>query len=1058
MTKVLSLLSMLLMYGILAAAQAPASGGAQTKTVTGTVTDEKSIPISFASVVIQGTSRGTTTNEKGIFSLEVQPGAVLIISATGSNNQTVTVGTASTYAIILKKTGDLDEVVVTALGIRRKPRELGFSTATIKAEQITAANNPNLANALTGKVAGLVVTNVNSSVQANTRVVLRGNRSITGNNQALVVLDGVPVPSTTLDYLNPNDVESVNTLKGGQAATLYGSDGVNGAIVITTKKGRNGRNTVTVTSSANLEQVSFMPKFQNRFGNGSGYSYTPELNYRAYENQSYGDEFNGSRRPLGRVTEDGDTLMVPYSALPNEKKKVWDVGSVIQNDIALSGGDEKSSFYLSFQDAITSGVVPGDTRRRDAFRFNSSRTVGKVKAGFQATYAQDRVDRTNSDFYWLVINAAAHVPLTKLRDWKNSKFASPNGYYNDYYNNPWFELDNKRRTGISKSFNGSFDLQYAPVDWFNATYRLGLISSTAEEKFTTGRFIYSDWAKHSAYVPEPWTNDYDGIDRASSDVLGGVTDRTATTNRVNSDLLVTFRKDFKNITTTLVLGNNIQQRTSNALQVASGSIVIPDLYNISNRTGELAGDQLYTKQRKYGFYGDLTVGINDYLFLHGAARRDGTSLFYKEGRSASNYQYMYYGADVSFIATDAIPALKTGVLDYLKIRGGFNRNANDNIDPYSLDLVYNLGAGFPYGSLPGTTVDNTFPSPDLKPEFVKSFEGGVEVSLLNSRIGLDFTYYYQISEGQIIDVDMSAATGYRRARINAGRLDNKGFEAELKLQLVKSKNLNWDLNINYGFNDNVVKSLYGDMNALSLGNNFTESNTITASMFAQKGSPYPLLKTTYFVRDSLGRIIINPATGYPSRATDQLAAGRTIPKHTLGITTRLTWKNLAFSSTMEYRGDYYIFHGLGSNMTFTGVAAVTAQYGRENFVIPNSSYADGSGKYVANTSIPVSDGHWFFWDQLFRYAGENYVTKGDFWKLREVTLTYTLPARITSKMKFLKSASFSLIGRNLLMLLPKDNLYTDPEFANTTGNSIGINTTLNTPPVRSYGATLSLTF
>ncbi|WP_315822922.1 TonB-dependent receptor plug domain-containing protein [Paraflavitalea speifideaquila] len=314
---------------------------AQSKTVTGTVTDEKGLPIPFASVVIQGTTKGTTTNEQGVFTIEVQSGSVLLVSATGTNNQALTVGAANTYKVSLQKTGSLDEVVVTALGIRRKPRELGFSTTIIKNEQITAANNPNLAGALTGKIAGLVVTNVNSSVQANTRVVLRGNRSITGNNQALIVLDGVPVPNSTLDYLNPNDIESVNTLKGGQAATLYGSDGVNGAVVITTKRGRSGRNVVTFTTSANAEQVSFMPDFQNRFGSGSGYGNTPAQNYRAFENQSYGDEYDGSRRPLGRVTEDGDTLMVPYSARPNEKKKVWDIGSVFQNDISLAGGDEK---------------------------------------------------------------------------------------------------------------------------------------------------------------------------------------------------------------------------------------------------------------------------------------------------------------------------------------------------------------------------------------------------------------------------------------------------------------------------------------------------------------------------------------------------------------------------------------------------------------------------------------------------------------------------------------------------------------------------------------------
>ncbi|WP_276482855.1 SusC/RagA family TonB-linked outer membrane protein [Paraflavitalea pollutisoli] len=1050
MSRILSLLSLLLLYGWMAVAQ--------TRTVTGTVTDEKGNPIAFASVLIQGTSRGATTNEKGAFTIEVNPGAVLVISAAGASSQSVVVGAANSYPIALQKNGTLDEVVVTALGIRRKPRELGFSTTIVKGEQITAANNPNLANALTGKIAGLVVTNVNSSVQADTRVVLRGNRSITGNNQALIVLDGVPVPGNTLDYLNPNDVESVNTLKGGQAATLYGSDGVNGAVVITTKKGRGSKSTVTVSSSANFEQVSFMPKFQNRFGNGSGYSSLPSLNYRAYENQSYGDEYDGSMRPLGRVTEDGDTLMVPYSARPDEKRKVWDLGSVFQNDVSISGGDEKSSFYISFQDARISGVVPGDTRNRNAFRFNSSRTFGKLKAGFQATYAIDRFDRTWSDFYELVVNSAAHVPLTELRDWRNNKFANPNGYYNDYFQNPWFDLDNNRHKGNTRSFNGSFDLQYAPTDWINATYRLGLVSSNAEQKFTTGQFIYSDWARNRAYVPDPWTNDYNGISRARGNITGGVEDRFSSSNRLNSDLILSFSKDFNNISTNLILGNNIQQSTSNYLEVASGSVMIPDLYNIANRTGELQGEQTYARDRKYGFYGDLTVGINDYLFLHGAARRDATSLFYREGRKSSFYQYWYYGGDVSFVVSDALPVLKLGPIDYLKLRAGYNKNANANIRPYSLDLIYMMGSGFPYSSLPGGTVDNTLPDGGLRPEFVKSFEGGFELSLLKNRIGLDFTYYYQISEGQVMEVGMSAGTGYRNARLNAGRLDNKGFEVELKLQPVKTKTVTWDLNVNYSLNDNVVKELYGDMNALSLNNNYIESRVATAFVYAQKGSAYPLLRTTGYRRDSLGRVIVSATSGNPSIAADQVAIGRTIPKHVLGLSTRLTWKAFALSATMEYRGGYYVFHGLGSTMAFTGISAITASYGRENFVLPNSVYEDGSGKYVPNTTMPVSDGHYGYWDTQFKNAGENFVSRGDFWKLREANLTYTVPASLIGKMKFIKSASFSLIGRNLFMLLPKDNQYADPEFANTTGNALGINETTNTPPVRSFGATLSLVF
>jgi len=1040
---------------------------AQEKKITGTITDQNGLPVENASIRLKSSGGGVSADAKGMFTINAKAGDVLIISAIGFENMEITIGDNSTAvsARMIKSEGQLSEVVVTALGIRKRPREVGYATASVRSDQITVANNPSLASALSGKLTGLVVTNVNSSVQADTRFVLRGNRSLTGNNQALVVVDGVPVSPNTLSYLNPNDVENVSILKGGQAATLYGSEGSNGVLVVTTKRGAKGKTQVNFTSSVTMEQVSFLPQFQNRFGSGSGYDYDPTTNYRSYENQSYGDEYDGSMRPLGRTLEDGSVMMVPYSARPDEKRKVWDNGSIIQNDISIAGGDERSSFYLSFQDARTNGVVPGDTRQRDVIRFNAGRNYGKFKASFQSSFTQDNFERTSTDFYTAVLNAAAHIPLRELRDWRNNKFANPNGYYNDYVNNPWFNLDNFRSAARNRYFNGSIELNFAPTKALSATYRIGLTNQHTEGNFTQGQFIYTNYARTQARVPDGFPQGGAGIFRAASNITGGVTnfsnsgsvDRPG--DRINSDILINFQKELKDISIQAVLGNNIQQKRNYTMSVGSNSIVIPDLYNISNRTGELTGDYASYLQRKYGFYTDATIGFRDLVFVHASVRRDATSLFYADDRKESDYQYWYYGADVSVIVSDLIPSLKTDFFNYMKVRASLNKNANDNINPYSLNMFYNIGPGFPYGSMAGTTVGNTLPSPDLVPEQVKSYEAGAEISLWRSRISLDLSYYYQVSEGQIINIGIARPTGYSNAIINAGRLDNRGFEAEVKLQALKSSNLSWDIAFNYSYNTNEVKSLYGDLTSISLSNQFTETGgVVTAQVMAEVGQPFPLLRTTAFEKDEMGRIIVDRETGNPSRAANFVPQGSTIPKNTLGITSRLVYKDFSLSTTIEYRGGYYLFHGLGSSMTFTGTSTITTQYGRENFVIPNSVYDDGTGKYVPNTTVAVTDGHYGFWDNIYKFAGENYTTRGDFWKLRELNLTYSLSPAIVQKIKFIKAASLSLIGRNLLLILPGDNIYTDPEFANTTGNSLGINTTLNTPPVRSYGVTLNVTF
>lgn len=1058
MRKFASLFTMLMLFTALAFGQ--------NRTITGTVADESGTPVPSASVRKKGTNEGVAADNAGIFRIQAKTGDVLVI--TGANIEgavEVTVGSDNTVSVQVKRKVTTEtEVVVTALGIRRRPKEVGYANTTIKPDLITNGAAPRLGQALSGKAAGLTVYNTSSAVNAAPRIVLRGNRSITGDNTALIVVDGVPVPANTLNYLNPNDVESVTILKGGQAATLYGPDGINGALVVTTKRG-GGKPQVNFTSTTNFEEVAYLPDFQEEFGSGSGYGLIPEDNYRPFENQQYGDRYDGSIRAAGRMLQDGSFQRYPYEFVPGVRKKVWNLGVSTTNDISVSGGDANNRFYLSFQDAFVKGVVPKDQYHRDALRFNGSKTYGKFKAAFDGTFAFDKADRTNTDYYFFALNSPGWIPAHKLTDWKNDPFANPNGYFNDYYNNPWFELDNNRFETRNTYFNGSVTLGFKPTSWLDFNYRIGTALTNTFQKVWRNRWDYTEYAKGNLAVKpiteDPQYNDYSYVWRArNTPIPGSVQDNTSYGWRINSDFFVTVDKTWGNISTKLILGNNIQDRKSKSTSIGSTSVIIPDLFNVANRAGELTGGESNTQQRRVGNFADLTVGFSDKVFVHGSIRHDVSSLFFSPTRLRKLYNFTYYGADISAIITELIPSLKSNTLNFLKIRASYNKNGNENLGPYSLDPTFSPGAGYPYSSNVGVTVDNTYPSPDLQPEFAFSYEAGFEASFWKNRINVDFSYFYQDVKNQVFNVAISSATGYTSTLLNAGQVANRGIEAELKVNLVRSKNWTIDVFGNYTYNTNEVKKLFGGLTELNL-NSTASTNFVTATL----GQPFPLLKTTYWAIDSAsGSLIVDPADGWPTLGTGLKTQGTTIPKHQVGVGMKIAYKWVTLLANAEYRTGNVIYNDIGEDMAFTGSSSTTTLYHRQQFIWPNSVYWDGS-KYVSNTNIPVRGdlAAYYGWGDLgfsrgIIFNGDWFTTSGAFWKLRDISIDFAFPQKWYSKVKALKGIGLSFFGRNLATLRPDENIFTDPEFSNTNGNAVGINTSLNTPPARQYGATLRVTF
>lgn len=1060
MGKILSLFTVLLLSAALTFAQ--------DRVVTGKVTDDAGNGIPAASVIVKGSKVGVKANDDGNFSIKVKDGQSLVFSAAGFDAQTVSVTGNSAYAKLVRNNTELTTVVVGALGIKRKAEEVGYAATSLKGEAALNGRQFNAAQALSGKVAGLQISNTSASVNATPRITLRGLRSISGDNTAIVVLDGVSVPANTLNYLNPNDIERYDILKGGQAATLFGSEGVNGAIVITTKRG-NQKPEINFTNTYNAEMVAYLPKTQDQFGSGSAYGSSRDENFHPAENQQFGPAYDGSLRPLGRSLADGSYQLLPYSHIDGIRKKNWNTSYTRQTDLSYRAGDANSSFYLSYQNLNSNGIVPKDKYGRNSFRLNASKGYGKVNVGFDATYAWDKADKTTTDFYFLTLNTASWVPLDQYKDWRNNKFADPSGYYNDYYNNPWWSLDNQRQIAKNNYFNANVKVDYKASKSLSFTARIAIANTNANVTSNNNNYTYNPFSKSAAFV-QNWSNSTDraltGLGRsvARTPITGGIGESNTLGNRITADLFAVYNKNFGNVSFKAIVGGQGSSRTSKAFATSTGGIGFDGLYSLGNSSsGLFSSSNSLSEQRKIGGYGDVTLGYKGFIYLHGAYRTDYTSLFYNKDAGFDKPYFSTYGGDISFILSDVV-SLKAAKIDNLKIRASYNRNGNDNLGPYSLQQTYPNGTGFPYIGLPGvpsllgSTKGNLLVTPGLTPEIVNSAEIGVEMGLFKNRLTVEANYYHQKSTKQILTIDIDPASGWTSQLLNAADLTNQGYEFDVKAIAFKNRNWTVNLNANYSHTTNIVDALNGG------ANNFQLLNDGLTSVNATVGQQFPYMKVTAYKRDALGRVIINSADGWPEREDAQQGRGTTSPIHNLGLGFNVSYKNFTLAAAAEYRSGHLIYNDIGTDMTFTGSGAMTTIYGREQFIWPNSVYDDGTGKLVPNTNIAVDQYKSIYqgfgdngFSRGFAGTGEMFVSSAAFWKLRDVSLTYDFSRTTLRNVRALKGVSISIWGRNLITLLPNDNWYTDPEFSITNGNAQGYNNTLNTPPTRQAGATLKIT-
>jgi TonB-linked SusC/RagA family outer membrane protein len=1091
MRKFLSLLAVLVLLGSLAFSQ--------SKVVIGRVTDQAGQPVPFATIRVKGTKIGTSADAEGNFSIKADPSQTLVVTGTGITSKEVPVGDGTGLNIqVQHQSTNLSEVVVTSLGIQRQSKELGYATAKVSNRDLNQAAVIDVSTGLQGKVSGLQINLTSNSVAPSTRIVLRGNRSITGNNEALLVLDGVPVDDPTyITKINPEDVENVTVLKGAVAAAIYGSKASNGVIVITTKHGTRGRPYITVSNTTTAEHVSYMPNFQNSFGGygGEGGYTNPNgtVEYVPYENQSYGPVFDGTRQPLGlgipHMNADGtfdlnklDTNFVPYAAVKNNRENFFVTGVTNQFDVGYSSGDEKGGLYMGFQDVNVGGVVPGDASRRDNIRIGGTRNYGNFKAEYTFSYNQQHIDiaglsynQTNGGvfsgrpLYFEVVNNPANVPLTSFKDWQNNEFATPNGYFDAYATNPYWTTSNSRRKTNTSDLLGNIALSYKILDWLTISDRLGLTQTTATKLYTRAGITFAPWA-----IADPWGAG--NVPSSQGYLAPSSYNESFFEQRLNNDLILSGLKDFGQFSVRALVGWNVAQRYQTDIFLEGDNLQFPGFYNISSVLGTPGYGQTSYKQRETSIYEEVTVGYKDFLYLHLTNRDEWNSIL---DPNANHFEYP--GADLSFIFTQAIESMKNSrVLSYGKIRGGYAQVANINLggNPYGAYELVNPfvpPTGFPYGALGGYSQSPTYLNPLIKPEITNEWEVGAELGFLNGRINLGGAVYNSQTKNQSLTAAISAATGFAQKVVNAGLVTNSGYELDLAVTLVKSKQVTWSVGVNYSHYKNVINELLPGVNELQLSNFANGTAGVAGGIYAVKGQPYPVIKTTDWARDSAsGKVIVDAVTGLPTVDPTEKVFGNTNPTDILGLTSSVSYKGFTLNIVMDYRSGNYIMNSIGQNLDFTGVSAHSAENGRQRFIFPNSVIETAPGKFTPNTSVAVSNGGNIggagFWPTVYTSGiGTPYITSAAFWKLREVSITYQIPARVLANVSFIKAAQIGIVGRNLLMWRPGSNIWADPEFSDNsltgiganntgTGNAVGSTSEFQTPPTRIFGANITLTF
>ncbi len=1006
---------------------------------------EDNSPLAGVNVVEVGTMTGTTTDADGNFELTVSGSDVTLrFSFVGYETLDVPLNGRNFLEVYLKPTVELlREVVVTALGIEREARALGYAVSQVDARNLVTSGETNFGNLLQGKVPGLLINPVAGGPGASTRIVIRGVTSLTGDNQPLIVVDGVPIDNSTIgsagmwggfdggdgiSNINPDDIESISVLKGAAAAALYGTRARNGVILITTRsgKGRRGLN-IEFRSTITAEQALIgFSDYQNTYGQGTrGKKPTNQAEALQTGLSSWGSVLDGT--PV--VQFDGQAR--PYRAVNRRLEDFYRGGLSARHTLTLTGGTEQAAVYFSVTQLNSQSIVPGSGLQRTSLTLRGTATLGRLTADVKANYINELVDnRTRlSDSpgnpNWTIAFLPPNVDPKTLKPGYTEEGKELQFSDNIYATNPWWVVNRFEADDDRDRLLGAIDLQYKLKDWLSIEGRTGL------DWYTLRRRDVTPWG--TAYRPG-----------------GQMSDNEWRVIESNTDLLVKAQREMATPWGTLDVnaygGGSVRWRQTEQIGVFGAEFKIPTLVTIAN-TKNQSPRYGYSEKQINSLYGAVELGYNDYLFLNLTARNDWSSTLPPDKNG-----YFYPSISGSFVFSDVLPV--PSWLSFGKLRAAWAQVGSDT-DPYMLNLTYAVDNATHLGQPIGYIAQNSVPLKDLKPTLLTETEIGLNLQFLDDRVGLDAAWYRRKATNQILSTTVSEASGFGARVINAGALQNQGVEVLLTASPIRTQELSWNLSFNFARNLSKVLSLAGEQTVLVLG----QSRRQTAWITAEVGHPYGTIWGYRYLRDDQGRIV-HDASGLPMRDPERVILGRGTPDWTLGVSSEVDYKNLSLSLLVDVKWGGQLFSatnayaysvGLHKN-TLNGraecdaVADPTTGYPATGCMIGEGVNEDGQPNNVA--ALPEA-----YYGRIASQIAEEFVYDANFIKLRELRVGYRLPDRWLMRSP-LRSVTLSLVGRNLFYLYNSvPNV--DPESSYNNGNAQGLELA-GVPFTRSIGFNVNI--
>jgi TonB-linked SusC/RagA family outer membrane protein len=987
---------------------------AQEKTISGTVTDQDGLPLPGVNIVVVGSSTGTQTDFDGNYAIQSKPGDVLLFSYVGQKDTKKTVGTSLSLNVAMTEDAQaLDEVVVTAQGIRREKKALGYSVSSVGADQLENKPSQDIAQALSGQVAGVEILSGGSMDGAGANINIRGYSSITGSNQPLIVVDGTPISSSSngqssfnqysgassgsrLSDIDLNNVEKLEVLKGLSATVLYGEDGRNGVILITTKtgEGANKKSSVTVSSSIFFNQLTGLPEFQDSFGVGfQGSASKAFSNWGANFNDvtTVAHPYDGNSYTSaqgGGVFNDffPEFVGVDYDYKPYDNVGgFFKTGTSLINSVTFQGSSEKSSISATYTNTDTKGVTPGNSTLKNQIGINAKTTLAnklRIDASMNFTTNSFKAPPSAASFgsntstgassvFANVLYTPRSIDLNGL-PWEDSLHRSVYYRSGNDVQNPIWTVNNEKYKELTDRVFGKVSLTYPLSENINVTWRSGFDSYTTDETFSVnkGGINYSGLG---LYVKNQYT------------------ERTQ-----NHDLIFTFQKDFsEDFNMDILLGANGKKTTFNQFSAIYTDQLVYGSFFSNNFVNKNAGSFYSQQENKLGVYANATLGYKSYMYLNLSARNDWSST-----HESNNNSLLYPGASVSFLPMDAFNLNKSGMVNYIKLRAGYGTSARF-ADPYNTRDVLGLSTNswLSNGNVINTnTISNVIGNPDLKPELQTEIEVGLEGKFFKNRLNVDLSLYKRNAEDQIISRDLDPSSGATSTLQNLGELETKGIELLLSGTLLKTDNFSWDASINFTKYESIVVDLPDDIDQLSL------SGFTNLGNFAKEGEAFNVIMGTYAERDENGNPIILDS-GYYNVSSDIGVIGDPNPDYFVTIRNGFSYKNLDFGFSFEYTQGGDILSYTAATLLARGLTEDTNVDRGQTVVLPGVTQTGDPN----TTQISLTD---YYFDNYLYGADEALIYDGTLLRLREVTLGYSIPKKMLEKTPF-GSINFSITANNL---------------------------------------------